>query len=219
MRHGEVDNPTGVLYERLPGFHLSPLGREMGAAAARYFREQGRQIELIVTSPLERAQETAAPTAAAYGLEIATDPNFIEAGNVFAGKVVRAEMRSPANWRHYANPLRPSWGEPYADILTRMRRGIRGVLRRLEAAGKTEALVVSHQLPIELVRRWISRRPLAHLPFQRQCSLASVTTLTFVGRGLQRLDYAEPATHLLAQAADLVPGTSAANLNRGKGNS
>ena len=34
LRHGEVFNPDGILYGRLPGYHLSELGRQMAAAAA-----------------------------------------------------------------------------------------------------------------------------------------------------------------------------------------
>ncbi|HEV3068841.1 MAG TPA: histidine phosphatase family protein, partial [Streptosporangiaceae bacterium] len=29
LRHGEVDNPRGIIYGRLPGYHLSANGRLM----------------------------------------------------------------------------------------------------------------------------------------------------------------------------------------------
>ena len=61
LRHGEVFNPTGVLYGRLPGFHLSDLGQEMAERAAAALA--GRDVALVWSSPMERAQETAAPVA------------------------------------------------------------------------------------------------------------------------------------------------------------
>ena len=67
LRHGEVHNPDGVLYGRLAGYHLSANGRMMAAAAADYF--DGRPVAAIFASPLERAQETAAPVAERLGLE------------------------------------------------------------------------------------------------------------------------------------------------------
>ena len=71
MRHGEVHNPAGVLYGRLPGYHLSELGRQMADAAAADLA--ANDVRLVVASPLERAQETAAPIAASHGLAVETD--------------------------------------------------------------------------------------------------------------------------------------------------
>ncbi|MGN6574915.1 MAG: histidine phosphatase family protein, partial [Nocardioides sp.] len=62
LRHGEVHNPTGVLYGRLPGYHLSELGRKMAERVAEAVAD--RDITVVTASPLERAQETAEPVAA-----------------------------------------------------------------------------------------------------------------------------------------------------------
>ena len=61
VRHGEVDNPNHVLYERLPGFHLSARGVRMAQATAKYIATvpQMRGITAIYSSPLERTRETA----------------------------------------------------------------------------------------------------------------------------------------------------------------
>ncbi len=59
MRHGEVHNPHGVLYGRRPGYHLSDLGKQMAAKVAESVKD--RDITHLRVSPLERAQETAAP--------------------------------------------------------------------------------------------------------------------------------------------------------------
>ena len=82
LRHGEVHNPDGVLYGRLPEFHLSERGRDMARMLAEHFTARagnGAKIVHLVASPLTRAQETAMPTAEALGLEITTDPRIIEA--------------------------------------------------------------------------------------------------------------------------------------------
>ena len=84
LRHGEVHNPQGVLYGRLPGFHLSELGQQMARRVAASIGD--RDITYVVASPLERAQETARPMALARSLDIVTDDRVIESGNVFEGK-------------------------------------------------------------------------------------------------------------------------------------
>lgn len=79
FRHGEVENPKKVLYGRLPGFHLSELGREHVRQSAK--RLYGKSITKIYSSPLERAQETSEIIAEEIGLsrdDIITDDRLIE---------------------------------------------------------------------------------------------------------------------------------------------
>ncbi|MGB7982919.1 MAG: histidine phosphatase family protein [Candidatus Nanopelagicales bacterium] len=199
LRHGEVHNPEGLLYGRLPDYHLSDLGRQMADRAAEVLA--GRDIAVVTASPLERAQETAQPTAAAFDLSIGTDPDLIEAGNIFEGTRVGVGdgiLKQPASWRHLWNPMRPSWGEPYAEIAARMRRAIRRA--RDEARGQ-EALLVSHQLPIWVTRLDAEDRNFAHDPRKRQCNLASLTSFTFDGDRFIAVSYTEPAADLAAKAA------------------
>src|SRR5579859_7195457 len=117
LRHGEVHNPRGIIYGRLPGYHLSANGEVMAEAAADYFAE--RAVVALYCSPLERAQETARPVAERLGLPIVTDDRLIEAWNHFEGRkfaVGDGALRQPAHWPHLVNPFRPSWGEPYRDV-------------------------------------------------------------------------------------------------------
>ena len=199
LRHGEVHNPTGVLYGRLPDFHLSDLGREMAQRAAQAVA--GRDITVVTASPLERAQETAAPTAEVFGVPVGTDPNLIEADNVFEGQVVGVGdgiLKNPRAWRHLYNPFTPSWGEPYTVIAARMRAAVR---RAREEARGHEALLVSHQLPIWVARLDAEDRSFVHDPRKRQCSLASLTSFTFDGGTLVAITYTEPAADLAARAS------------------
>jgi broad specificity phosphatase PhoE len=210
MRHGEVENPSGVLYGRLPGYHLSDLGRKMADRLAEYLA--GRDIRHVVASPLERAQETAAPIAALHSLEVARDDRLIEAANVFQGKtfgVGDGALKRPANWRHLVNPFRPSWGEPYIEQVVRMMAAL-GAAR--DTARGHEAVCVSHQLPIWVVRSFVERRRLWHDPRSRQCTLASLTSFTYEGDKIVSIGYTEPArdlvpAHLLAGAKPVKGGS------------
>jgi broad specificity phosphatase PhoE len=201
MRHGEVFNPTGVLYGRLPGFRLSDAGEGMAKTVATWFAD--RDVTHLVASPLERAQQTAQPIAETLGLEIATDDRLIEAGNSFQGKtfgVGDGALRHPANWWRLRNPWTPSWGEPYREIAARMLGAVAGAR---DAARGHEAVCVSHQLPIWTVRLHLEGRSYLHDPRRRQCGLASVTSLVYEDDRLARIDYAEPAG---ATDPDAVPG-------------
>ena len=198
MRHGEVHNPAGVLYGRLPDYHLSDLGREMAQIVAQSLSDN--DITHVVASPLERAQETAAPVAELKGLEIHTDERVIEAGNSFEGKVFGkgdGSLLNPANWWLVRNPMKPSWGEPYSEIAARMRMAVDSAR---EAARGHEAVIVSHQLPVWTARRSYELARYAHDPRKRQCTLASLTSLMFEDDEFVSLSYSEPAGHLLPQA-------------------
>ncbi len=214
MRHGEVNNPEGVLYGRLPGFGLTPLGMEMAVAVAKYLVEEGADITHVIASPLLRAQETATPTALAYGLEVESDARLIEAGSEFEGVQInknRWALAHPRNWKLYTRPHEPSWGEPYKVIAKRMSAAISSALH--EARGH-EALLVSHQLPVVTVQRFLDGKPLSHNPLFRQCSLASLSSLVFEGDELVAWRYTEPAAYLLADAQDMTPGASQAAVRR-----
>jgi broad specificity phosphatase PhoE len=197
MRHGEVHNPDGVLYGRLEGYHLSDLGREMADVVAAHLA--ANDVTYVVASPLERAQETAAPIASSHGCEVATDARLIESANHFeGGRTSKKDLLHPRHWHVLANPTKPSWGEPYEVIAARM---LAAVDAAREAARGHEAVVVSHQLPVWTVRNKLEGRRLWHDPRKRVCTLASLTSLTYVGDELASITYSEPAFALLAGAS------------------
>jgi broad specificity phosphatase PhoE len=191
MRHGEVHNPHKILYGRLEGYGLSDRGRAQAEAVAEALKHN--DIVLVVASPLQRAQETAMPIAARHSLDIATDPDLIESLNYFEGKRISpgdGALRDPRNWKYLVNPLRPSWGEPYKEISARMTTAIEKA--RAKSAGR-EAVVVSHQLPVEILRRQLKGKRLPHDPRRRQCNLASLTSFVYDGDELVDVLYSEPA--------------------------
>jgi len=196
IRHGEVENPEKILYGRQPGWRLSHRGQQM----AEVIGDWSKSLELgaLHVSPLQRAQETAAPIARAHSIDIHTDERLIEAGNIFEGKKFElgsGVLKHPSSWWHLRNPAKPSWGEPYTEQIERM---LAAVFQARDAANGKDALVVSHQLPIWILRSAVEGRRLLHDPRKRICTLASVTTLHFDNEGMiENVSYTEPAKHLL----------------------
>lgn len=186
VRHGEVENPEKVVYGRLPGFRLSEAGRAQVERTARWL---AGKVDLRrarwVTSPLERAQETAAILASGTGAEVDVDARLLEAGSPFDGLPRRFAPRLYMG-RWLDSPESP---EKPARVARRMMDAVRAAVSR-----SGDVVIVSHQFPIQLARlgfvhridaraSWlIERTPWAFL--RAPCALASVTTLTFAHRYL-----------------------------------
>jgi broad specificity phosphatase PhoE len=205
VRHGQVENPRRVLYGRLPGYHLSARGQAQAELLAGHFA--GARLAAVLASPLERAQQTAAPIAAAHGLEVRTDLRLIENSTIFegaAGNLAWYILRHPKLWWKLRDLRAPSWGERNVDMVERVHAVVDAA--REEFAGR-QLVLVSHQGPIWVARLAFERRRLSHWPGRRRCTLASVTTLTFDGDQLTGVGYAEPAAAaLLGPAPTPLPG-------------
>ena len=174
MRHGEVNNPGGVLYERLPNFGLTSKGRDLAQSALRHVPLSS--ISLLVVSPLQRARESMEPWEISTGLTATVDDRVIEPWNEFRGMALDGGLSlatRPDLWKFLINPLQPSWGEPYQDIAHRMLAAMRDAADLVDGG---DVVIVSHQLPIWMVHRAMADKPLAHLPGTRRCSLSSVTS-------------------------------------------
>ncbi|MDQ3915289.1 MAG: histidine phosphatase family protein [Actinomycetota bacterium] len=174
VRHGEVENPKGVIYGRLPGYHLSERGQRQAAAAARHL--EGADLAAVWASPLERAQETAAAIVEPHGLEVVTDERLIESGNTFegVGQTVWHLISNPAHWWRFRNPLKPSWGESFGEIRKRMMEAVR------EAAAGAEGrdvAIVSHQTPVLVARLALARRRVPPWLAGAPCETGSVTSM------------------------------------------
>lgn len=204
-RHGEVHNPERLLYGRLPGYGLSSRGHEMASRLAEHFTSPDFAVAALVSSPLQRAQETIAPLAGALEMTPRIDERVIEAANSFEGMVVdRSHLTQPANLVRLYNPLRPSWGEPYQQQVMRMRAAIASLRRQLEPLAAGDGVIVSHQLPIWVTRRAAEGQRLWHDPRERECALASVTTFTYEAGELTGIEYTDVCADL--QPVKAVPG-------------
>jgi broad specificity phosphatase PhoE len=194
-----VYNPAGVIYGRLPAFRLSTRGEAMAAMTAAALADL--PVTRLIASPLLRAQQSARPFAERFDLPIETDERVIEAGNRFEGRTTArgALLRDPRDWPRFRNPLRPSWGEPYTEILARMQPAMFAAISGTEDG---DVVIVSHQLPIWTAHRSVVGAPLAHDPRRRRCALSSVTSFALRGGRLVETGYADPAASLLAEAVD-----------------
>ena len=196
-----VDVADGGEFRFVQGTPSGEVIPEGERASAPQFA--GKDVTHLVSSPLERAQQTMRPLAETTGLDVRIDDRIIEAGNAFEGMKVgggAGVFRAPRNWWKLRNPFQPSWGEPYVEIAARM---IAAVEAARDAARGHAAVLVSHQLPIWTVRLHVEARRYLHDPRRRQCGLASVTSLTYDGDRFVGLTYAEPAG---ATDPDAVPG-------------
>jgi broad specificity phosphatase PhoE len=152
---------------------------------------------VLKSSPLERAQQTARPLADRLGQDIVTDGRVIEAGNHFEGRafgVGDGALRRPSSWWHLRNPWKPSWGEPYRQVVERM---MAAMADARDAARGHEAVIVSHQLPIWITRSAVEGLPFLHDPRRRHCTLCSLTSFTYVDHEVVSVSYSEPAADLL----------------------
>jgi broad specificity phosphatase PhoE len=174
VRHGEVENPKGVIYGRLPGYHLSERGKRQARAAAEHLA--GADLATVWASPMERAQETAVEIAEPHGLEVVTDERLIESGNTFegVGRTVWHLFSNPAHWWRFRNPLRPSWGESFGEIRARMTAAIAEAAAGAEGR---EVAVVSHQTPVLVARLALARRRVPPWLAGTPCATGSVTSM------------------------------------------
>ncbi|MFB2554351.1 histidine phosphatase family protein [Herbiconiux liangxiaofengii] len=207
VRHGEVFNPNGVLYGRIPGFGLSELGHRMAASAAADLVERDRPIAYLYTSPLQRARESGRPIAEALELEPAIEDRIIEPTNAFEGRRMSGPggaLRDPRMWRFLWNPWLPAWGEHFTSIAARMRAAMTDAHGRAEASGvEGDIVMVSHQLPIWMAHRSIVGEALPHDPRKRRCALSSITSFELRDGRLVEVGYTDPAAGLQASATDV----------------
>jgi broad specificity phosphatase PhoE len=195
VRHGKVENPSGVIYGRLPGYHLSELGKQQAAAAGEHLKDA--PVGTIWSSPMERAQETATAINATHGLQIVTDERLTESHNSFEG--VKRTWQGivfghPFKWWHLRNPMRPSWGETFAQVKERMLEAI------WEAVGSAEGkdvVIVSHQTPVLVARLALAKRRVPPWLAFTPCHTGSVTSLELdADRRLVHAAYFKPPDEL-----------------------
>src|SRR5262249_56005927 len=95
VRHGVTGTTGTVLPGRAPGLHLSAKGREQADAVAARMRGL-RRLTAVYTSPMERAQETAAPVARAFGLTAGVEAGLTECDfGEWTGRRVGEVSRKP----------------------------------------------------------------------------------------------------------------------------
>ncbi len=153
LRHGQTDFSRQRRYSGRGNPELTDAGRRQAQAAARYLADRGG-IDVVLSSPLQRAYDTAEAAATALGLTVTVDADLIETdfgaweGLTFA----EARERDPdlhGRWLRDTS-LRPPDGESFDDVEERIQRVRKRIIA--EHSGAT-VLVVSHVTPIKTLLR------------------------------------------------------------------
>jgi probable phosphoglycerate mutase len=177
IRHGLNDFvKEHRLAGRIPGVHLNADGAAQAAALSE--RLSAEPIAAFYASPMERAQETAAPAAARHGLPVIPEPGVVETDcGEWAGQLVEA-LSKVELWRQvqfFPSGFRFPGGESMAEIQSRTVAALEAI--RAAHSGQLVA-VVSHADPIKLAVAFYMGQPLDL--FQRLVvSPASITELEF----------------------------------------
>lgn len=190
VRHGEVHNPDHVVYAALDGFRLSALGRKQAVEAGEYLADA--PVSVVVSSPLERAVQTASAIAFRHDLEPEIEPNLTEWGLAtrWAGvvwedldEVFPGELEAYLEHPHEL-PFSP---ESIGEVAHRMTVAADKWLS--DATG--DVVLVAHQDPVQALRLSLTGRPL-QLLLEEKPGHASVTTLRRSGPGWEEVAYWEP---------------------------
>ncbi|WP_255771072.1 MSMEG_4193 family putative phosphomutase [Pseudarthrobacter sulfonivorans] len=121
VRHGETPTTGMVLPGQAPGLHLSDRGRDQAERVAD--RLSGLSLAGLYSSPLERARETAAPTAARSGLDVSEVPGLIECDFGDWTGAALAELAGLPQWQtvqHNPSAFRFPNGESFVQMQARM---------------------------------------------------------------------------------------------------
>ncbi|MFC7478364.1 histidine phosphatase family protein [Dankookia sp. GCM10030260] len=169
--HGLVDQ---VLCGRMPGVHLGDAGRRQATLLARRLESTG--LAAVYTSPLERAQDTAAIIALGAGHDPVVDQALVEIDfGTWTGHRFDALQDDP-NWRHWnaeRGTARPPGGEPMAEVQRR-------VMHWAEAAAEQHPdaaiAAVSHGDVIKAMVAAVLGLPLDHYA-RFEIGPASLTTI------------------------------------------
>ena len=153
LRHGQTELSVQRRYSGRGNPELTDLGTRQADAAARYLGQQGG-IDAVVSSPLQRAYDTAAASATALGLDVTVDDDLIETDfGEWEGLTFReASERDPELHRKWLGDtaVPPPRGESFDDVAARVRAAQQRIVDR--HAGQT-VLVVSHVTPIKTLLR------------------------------------------------------------------
>ncbi len=148
VRHGQTAlNQAGRLQGRVDA-PLTDLGRAQADALARALAECG--AARVVSSPLQRAQQTAAPIAAALDVDVEIDERLVEIDYGAWDERLLREM-DPADWARWrADPaFAPPGGE---SLLVVSQRASSFAFDTL--AGNGTVVAVSHVSPIKAIVAW-----------------------------------------------------------------
>lgn len=163
IRHGHYECVGRILAGRTPGYALSADGKVQAERVAAALASRG--LAGVVSSPLQRARETAAPIAEACRVPVVIEPGFNE---IDFGDWTGAEFTSlhgmPA-WQGF-NSFRSTAAVPGGEtMLAAQVRAVAALAVARDRFGESEVAIVSHgdvikavlahflAVPLDLFRR------------------------------------------------------------------
>jgi probable phosphoglycerate mutase len=146
-RHAETVWHAENRYAGVSDIDLTPNGKAQAQRLADWVRT--RPIDAVVCSPVRRARETAAPSAAAAGVEIEVDDDLREVGFGIAEGRTLAELDPDVVARFRADPVAHPF--PGAEQPTLAAQRCAAALRRIGTRyGDAAVLVVAHNTLLRL---------------------------------------------------------------------
>ncbi|MBW2470973.1 MAG: histidine phosphatase family protein, partial [Deltaproteobacteria bacterium] len=162
VRHGAVLNPNHVVYADLESFNLSPLGVRQAHATARHLARE--RVDIVITSPLARAHQTATAIARRHGLVAETKPSLTETRQ-YPGWTGRRweelDTAFPGQVERYLADA--SSLDDVHERLDEVADRVHTVIEATRAAGHDTIVVVGHQDPTQAARLAMTGRPLSAL--------------------------------------------------------
>lgn len=161
VRHGEVLNPNHVVYGDLPGFHLSPTGVLQAHRAADFLSQL--PIDVVMTSPLSRAFETASAIARHHRTVPVLDARLTESNQFRNWTGNRWEVIPRLFQEEYEGYLADASSVDKGRTLEHKSAQIISAIEDRIGLGDHHIVVVSHQDPIAATRLTMIRRDLSEL--------------------------------------------------------
>ncbi len=178
VRHAEKDAPADLLSGRAPGPGLTAAGHRQAARLAEALA--GKPIERVISSPLQRARETALPLARGLGLGAGQSEAFrdIDYG-AWTGRTAESLQGDPQWQRFHAfrSGRRIPEGESLSEVQARF---VREMLRLRAELPEGGIAVISHSDPIKLAIAHFTGVPL-DLSSRLEIDSGSLSILVLTG--------------------------------------
>jgi broad specificity phosphatase PhoE len=161
VRHGEVFNPNHVVYGDLPGFHLSAIGVQQAHCTGVHLSRTA--LDLILSSPLDRARETATAIARHHAADPVIDDRLTESGQFPHWTGHSWEAIPELFPQELAAYLADASSVGHSEQLSEVAARYRSVVEEAVARGHTGIVIVGHQDPVQATRLFLTGRPLGEL--------------------------------------------------------
>ncbi|TQS20458.1 bifunctional RNase H/acid phosphatase [Microbispora hainanensis] len=183
LRHGQTPLSVEKRFSGLGDPSLTPTGLAQAEAAALRLSRQPYEVEVIVTSPLTRARQTAEAVAARTGLTVLVDDDLRETdfgdweGHTFA-EIQQRWPRELAAW--LADPdAAPPGGESFSSTARRVEQARDRIVKAHEGRS---VVVVSHVTPIKMLVRFALGAPPEAL-YRMHLDLACLSAIDYYADG------------------------------------